>query len=146
MARLSSDAAFSAPTSEPGDDVVTRPGTILVVDDEPMIRDLVERILVTDGQEILVAEDAPSALDLARSRSTGPVDLLLTDFALPGMGGPALAAEVRALWPSVAVLCMSGYGHEAEGLPPGSRFLQKPFSAQELVEAVHDLLATRPTG
>jgi DNA-binding response OmpR family regulator len=146
MARLTSDAALLVPTSEPGDDSVTGPGTILVVEDEPMIRDLVERILVADGHEVRVAEDAPSALELSRTRSSDPVDLLLTDYALPGMGGPALAAEIRALWPGVAVLCMSGYGHEAEGLPPGSRFLQKPFTAQELVEAVHDLLATRPTG
>jgi DNA-binding response OmpR family regulator len=146
MARLTSDAPLLVPTSEPGDDSVTRPGTILVVEDEPMIRDLVERILVADGHAVRVAGDAPSALELSRTCSSDPVDLLLTDYALPGMGGPALATEIRALWPGVAVLCMSGYGHEAEGLPPGSRFLPKPFTAQELVEAVHDLLATRPTG
>jgi DNA-binding response OmpR family regulator len=146
MARLTSDAPLLVPTSEPGDDSVTRPGTILVVEDEPMIRDLVERILVADGHAVRVAGDAPSALELSRTCSSDPVDLLLTDYALPGMVGPALATEIRALWPGVAVLCMSGYGHEAEGLPPGSRFLPKPFTAQELVEAVHDLLATRPTG
>ncbi len=146
MARLSSEAALLAPAAERADERASRAGTILLVEDEPMIRDLVQRILVANGHELLVAEDASAALALCRSRGAEPVDLLLTDYALPGMGGPALAAEVQSLWPAVAVLCMSGYGHEAEGLPPGSRFLQKPFTAQELMDTVQDLLRVRPTG
>jgi DNA-binding response OmpR family regulator len=147
MGRLSSDAALLVPTAEPAHERSSRAGTILLVEDEPMIRDLVQRILVANGHELLVAEDASAALALCRSRVAEPVDLLLTDYALPGMGGPALAAEVQSLWPEVAVLCMSGYGHETEGLlPPGARFLQKPFAAQELTDAVHDVLRGRPTG
>jgi len=117
--------------------------TILLVEDETVVRQLVAEILETSGYAVLVAGDGPSALELLR-RHNDPIDLLLTDVVMPGMSGPEVAQAVTSMRPGTQVLYMSGYTDSAIGhhgvLEPGIAFLQKPFSADDLTRKVRSLL------
>jgi two-component system cell cycle sensor histidine kinase/response regulator CckA len=117
--------------------------TILLVEDEAVVRQLVAEILETTGYAVLQASDGPSALELLR-RDSYPIDLLLTDVVMPGMSGPEVAHAVTTMRPGTHVLYMSGYTDSAIGhhgvLEPGIAFLQKPFSAQDLTSKVRVLL------
>ncbi|HEY4057005.1 MAG TPA: response regulator, partial [Kofleriaceae bacterium] len=113
-----------------------RGSTVLVVEDNMEIRGLVNRYLRSAGYDVLVAEDSPHALELARSRQ---IDLLLTDVVMPIMGGDVIAEQVRLLQPNVRVLYISGYPDDDANLVPrvaSSRFLPKPFTRQVLVREV----------
>jgi signal transduction histidine kinase/CheY-like chemotaxis protein len=117
--------------------------TILLVEDEAVVRQLVAEILESNGYGVLQAADGPSALELLR-RHTGPVDLLVTDVVMPGMSGPEVANAVSARLPGTRVLYISGYTDSAIGhhgvLEPGIAFLQKPFSAGDLTRKVRAVL------
>jgi two-component system, cell cycle sensor histidine kinase and response regulator CckA len=121
--------------------------TILLVEDEAVVRQLVAEILESNGYDVLQAADGPSALELLR-RHTGPVDLLVTDVVMPGMSGPEVANAVSAMLPGTRVLYISGYTDSAIGhhgvLEPGIAFLQKPFSAGDLTRKVRALLDDAP--
>jgi len=118
--------------------------TVLVVEDEMGVRDLVRRVLERYGYRVLVTATPREALVIAGGESQ-PIELLLSDVVLPEMTGPALATEVRALQPGIRVLYMSGYtdsdivhrGVLVEGTP----FLQKPFTPQTLARKVREVLA-----
>lgn len=117
--------------------------TILVVEDEPGIRGLVRKILRREHYEVLEAGSAEAALTEAAAEDV-TIDLLLTDVMLPGMGGRELAESLSASNPDLKVVYVSGFT-EDEGVrigqfPPGSRFLQKPFTLSALVSAVKDAL------
>jgi two-component system, cell cycle sensor histidine kinase and response regulator CckA len=114
---------------------------ILVVDDALAIRGLARRVLEAEGYDVLEASSAEEAFGLAGEAEH--VDLLLTDFRLPGLNGPELARELSGRYPDLITIYMSGYGEEAlEGqeLVPGSTFVQKPFSPVELAMRVRTLL------
>ena len=117
--------------------------TILLVEDENVVRQLVAEILETSGYTVMQAGDGPSALELLR-RHAGKVDLLLTDVVMPGMSGPEVAQAVTSMRPGTQVLYTSGYTDSAIGhhgvLEPGIAFLQKPFSASDLTRKVRGLL------
>jgi PAS domain S-box-containing protein len=117
--------------------------TILLVEDETVVRRLVAEILETTGYTVLQAGDGPSALELLR-RHAEPVELLVTDVVMPGMSGPEVAKAVTAMRPGMQVLYTSGYTDQAIGhhgvLEPGIAFLQKPFSADDLTTKVRCLL------
>jgi PAS domain S-box-containing protein len=117
--------------------------TILLVEDEAVVRQLVAEILETTGYTVLQAGDGPSALELLR-RHAEPVELLVTDVVMPGMSGPEVAKAVTAMRPGMHVLYTSGYTDQAIGhhgvLEPGIAFLQKPFSADDLTTKVRGLL------
>jgi CheY-like chemotaxis protein len=117
--------------------------TILLVEDESVVRQLVAEILETSGYSVLQAGDGPSALELLR-RHTGPLDLLVTDVVMPGMSGPEVAQAVTSMRPGTQVLYTSGYTDQAIGhhgvLEPDVAFLQKPFSADDLNRKVRGLL------
>ena len=117
--------------------------TILLVEDETVVRQLVAEILETTGYTVLQAGDGPSALELLR-RHAEPVELLVTDVVMPGMSGPEVAKAVTAMRPGMQVLYTSGYTDQAIGhhgvLEPGIAFLQKPFSADDLTTKVRGLL------
>jgi PAS domain S-box-containing protein len=119
-------------------------GTVLVAEDEPVVRRMVTQVLSREGFEVLGAGDGTTALELACER---PVDLVLADVIMPGLTGPALAERLQRTRPEVAVLFMSGYP-EAElarsGATSQGRVLRKPFSAAELRAAVEDALRARP--
>ncbi len=117
--------------------------TVLLVEDEPVVRRLVAEILETNGYTVLQAADGPSVLEVAR-RHSGAIDLLLTDVVMPGMSGPEVAQSVTSMRPGTHVLYMSGYTDSAIDrhgvLEPGIAFLQKPFSTDDLTRKVRALL------
>jgi CheY-like chemotaxis protein len=124
---------------------VRTPATILLVEDEASLRDIAKELLEASGYTVVAAANGAEALALSEHHATGPIQLLLTDVMMPGMSGPALARRIRVRRPSVAVLYMSGYSHEAvekQGLlEPGTRLLAKPFSLNTLVRSVEESLA-----
>jgi PAS domain S-box-containing protein len=129
------------PTPAPGDDV-SHGKTVLLIEDTPVVRMVVRAFLEAEGYRILEAERAEDGLALARAYA-GPIDLVLTDIVLPGMDGTQAAEELRAERPDVKVLYMSGYANDPE-LQSGRRlrgsgFLQKPFSGDELRDALRSL-------
>jgi CheY-like chemotaxis protein len=108
--------------------------TVLVVDDESVIRRVVRRALERDGAEVLEAEGGETALALLQ-RGANPVDLVITDLAMPGIGGLALAEVLSVFRPELPVLAMSGN----PGTPSRDRrlpLLLKPFTLPELLGAI----------
>lgn len=115
-------------------------GTILLAEDEPLLRELGETILTQAGYRVLTAPNA-EALRKFVAEHGGKIDLLLTDVVMPGMSGPELVRLVRARWPKVRVLYMSGYADdEIEDLDRDAGFLQKPFSPSELTAKIAEML------
>ncbi|HET7463630.1 MAG TPA: PAS domain S-box protein [Longimicrobium sp.] len=118
-------------------------GTVLLAEDEVTVRRLAVRVLQRGGFAVLEAADGEEALTVAREYA-GSIDLLVTDLVMPRMGGRDLAARLRGVRPQVPVVYVSGYAEEAvqrDGvLDPGARFLPKPFTAEQLLDAVHAAL------
>jgi two-component system cell cycle sensor histidine kinase/response regulator CckA len=123
--------------------------TVLVVEDEEGVRHVLRRLLARYGYRVLEARHGRDAL-LEAERWDGPIDLLLTDVVMPEMGGPDLAQQLRARRPGLKVLFVSGYTNEEilrRGLlDPDSVLVPKPFSSDELVQAVRELLDAAPAG
>jgi PAS domain S-box-containing protein len=117
--------------------------TILVVEDDEMIRSLIRDILESTGYRVLVADDPDSGMKLIGEQQDD-IHLLLTDLVLPGMSGRELVDRVSKVKPEMRVLFMSGYSDEAVArhgiLEPGLAFLQKPFSRDVLVRKVREVL------
>jgi two-component system cell cycle sensor histidine kinase/response regulator CckA len=117
--------------------------TILLVEDERAVRDLLRQVLQRYGYTVLEASYPEQALELSQ-RHEGPIHLLVTDVVMPMMSGLELAGETRAMRPSLRVLYMSGYTDNVRDLPYGvnamSSFLQKPFSPDTLVHKVREVL------
>ncbi len=117
--------------------------TVLVVDDDPRIRKLVERILTKAGYAVLVAQNSEEALSICDSRA-GQIGLLLTDFDMPGMSGIELSQRFVQKVTRAPVVLMSGHPLEHLGLGDSQEaafhFLSKPFVAAELVELIDDVL------
>ncbi len=125
-------------------DLLPGSGTILVVEDEESVRRLACRVLRANGYRVVEAGNAEAALALAGGWDR-PVDLLVTDIVMPGMSGPALAERLLRDWPDLKVLYITGYAEEfierQSSLPAGGALLQKPFTARQLAQQVHRLLA-----
>lgn len=119
--------------------------TILVADDEDLIRELAVQILSGCGYRVLEAGSASEALALVVEQKE-PVDLLLTDVVMPGMTGADLAERLRRERPQLRVLFMSGYSDSLifryGGNLAAVKFLQKPFSAEALERKVREVLAS----
>ena len=117
--------------------------TILVAEDERLVRVLAQKVLERAGYRVLVGAGGADALALAE-RHDGPIDLLLTDVVMPEMNGRELARRLTARRPGVRVLYMSGYADEAVAqhgvLDPGTAFLQKPFTPEGLAKKVRGVL------
>lgn len=116
-------------------------GTVLVVEDEDMVRAVAERALTRQGYSVVTAEDGEIALDIVAERKD--FDLILSDVVMPGMDGPAMARELRETLPHIPILFMSGYAEEQLRKSidiERVHFLPKPFSVQQLAEAVGAIL------
>ena len=111
--------------------------TILVVDDEEVVRTVVRDMLESDGYSILDTGDPRDALRIACEQ---PIHLLLSDVVMPVMKGPELATKVLAARPSTKVLLMSAYPISDVAVPEESAFLSKPFSIQVLNDKVRQVL------
>ena len=129
-----------------GDRTAPSSGTVLLAEDEPTVRLLMKRVLQRAGFVVLVASDGDEALDLSRGYA-GPIDLLVTDVIMPGMGGGELSRRLRQERPGLRVLHVSGYTAGAlrqnEALEDGAAFLQKPFTPRALVSRVVEVMGER---
>jgi PAS domain S-box-containing protein len=134
------------PQREPGEP----PGgteTILVVEDDEMVRGITVRTLRALGYKILLAEDGVDALEVA-SRHRGTIDLVLTDVVMPRLGGPELVEKLRATRPDVRALFVSGYSEAAledRGLLARlGTFLDKPYASAALAQKLREALDGPP--
>jgi signal transduction histidine kinase len=121
----------------------TVPPRVLLVDDEPMIRDVLARQLGRRGFNVMACLDTAEAV--AALSSTQAFDLLLTDFAMPDMPGDVLIARARALRPGLPVIVLTGHPHDAEALGERAddslmRLLSKPISGRELADEIDAML------
>ncbi|QHD01227.1 response regulator [Pseudomonas sp. S04] len=116
--------------------------TILVVEDDAIVRMLIVDVLEELEFKVLEADDGTAALALLKNHDT-LIDLLMTDVGLPEMDGRELAARARALRPSLPILFASGYAESLE-VPAGMHVIGKPFSIDQLRDKVKGLLADRP--
>ena len=128
---------FEAPAPHPGD------RTILVVDDEKAVLQVVRSVLEKEGYKVLVADDPRTAINLSAAHGSS-IDLVLTDVIMPGMAGPQLFDSLRSQRPGLRVLYMSGYAGEAiaaQGvLDPNTPLIDKPFTMAGLTRAVREVL------
>ncbi len=117
---------------------------VLVVEDEEALRGLFRALLSTLGFEVVVAANGGEALLLVEEQGLRP-DLLITDVVMPAMSGAVLAERLRRTSPSLKVLFMSGYTDDAisrHGVSdPGTRFVQKPFTLEELASKIRQVMA-----
>jgi CheY-like chemotaxis protein len=117
--------------------------TVLVVEDEEQMQELVQSILEKHGYKVLSARHGKEAL-LVNEGHQGPIHLLLTDVLMPEMGGPELAERLMALRPGLKVIFMSGYTDNAamigQLLRQGFQYIEKPFTSRDLAKKVRVVL------
>ncbi len=116
--------------------------SILLVEDDPAVNYILQRYLEKAGFAVLAAGGGKEALDLFASSS---IDLVVTDFRMPGMNGEELLFELRTRHPALPALIVSAYGNELSLRIPGVPVLSKPVDAGVLVELVNDLLLDAAT-
>jgi two-component system cell cycle sensor histidine kinase/response regulator CckA len=116
------------------------PQNILVVDDEAIARRFMERALAQEGYRVMLANDGEQALDMLRT-TRRKIALVITDLVMPGMGGHAFALEVGRLPSPPPVLYISAYERPQGQM--AKRFLQKPFTVEELTAAVLTLITPK---
>jgi CheY-like chemotaxis protein len=112
--------------------------TILVVEDDSIVRTLIVDVLDELEFNVLEAEDAYAALNIIR-QAAQVIDLMMTDMGLPGMDGKALALQARQIRPQLPILFASGYAESIE-VPPGMAVIGKPFSIDQLRDKVREVL------
>ena len=114
-------------------------GTVLLVEDEPMVRSVAERSLTRHGYQVITADNGEEALEILNRGET--IDLLISDVVMPGMDGPTMVREARKTRPDLKILFMSGYAEEQLRKSidiENVNFLPKPFSVTELAEAARN--------
>lgn len=113
----------------------------LIVDDDQIVLDSCRRVLEADGFEVYLVPGAEKALEALENNT---YELLLIDVKMPGRDGMYLMRKVKAQWPQVPIVVMSGYPTPetiADGFKLGAElFIAKPFTPDELLEAVHQVL------
>ena len=144
--RLEPEAGKARKSAKPKESELWGSGTVLLVEDEPMVRTVAERALTRHGYTVITAENGEEALEIL-DRGEEFV-LLISDVVMPGMDGPTMVAEARKSRPDLPILFMSGYAEEQlrKSIDIDQvAFLPKPFSVQELAEAARRvLLANAP--
>ena len=140
------DAEEEAPVREPVKRAETwGSGTILLVEDEDMVRAVAERALTHQGYKVLTANDGEQGLEVLAAHDG--IDLLISDVVMPNMDGPAMVAQARRTHPRLPVLFMSGYAEEQlrKSIDIANvAFLPKPFSVNQLAQAARDTMAMQP--
>jgi PAS domain S-box-containing protein len=112
---------------------------ILLVEDDAVVRDVAREALSAQGYQVLTAEDGASALRVAE-QGLDELDALVTDVVMPGLGGDALAAQLRRRRPRLPVLFITGYAPAGQEAPGGGDVLRKPFAPSDLTRRVRELL------
>jgi CheY-like chemotaxis protein len=143
LRRLLEAEASELPPALPEPAISGAGRTLLVVEDEALVRQMAVDALEDAGYVVLEAADGPGALRLLEQGAA--VDLIITDVGLPGMNGRQLAELVRQRWPAVQVLFTTGYARNAivhnGTLDPGVELLTKPFTTEALLRKVGQMLA-----
>ncbi|HEX8486109.1 response regulator, partial [Sphingomonas sp.] len=137
-------ARLAAPRSSVKPAEMWGTGTILLVEDEDMVRAVAERALTRQGYTVLTAENGEVALQILDK--TERPDLLISDVVMPLMDGPTMVRHAREKYPDLPIIFMSGYAEEQLRRSidlDRVAFLPKPFSVQQLAEAARDVLANR---
>ena len=120
--------------------------TLLVVEDEPVVRNLARNVLRMQGYDVLDAADGREGLQVAREHKGPPIRLVIADVVMPHMGGKMMAEWLKSCYPDLKVLFTSGYTDEAivhHGvLQPGVAFLAKPYNPAILARKVREILDT----
>ncbi len=142
--RVSAPGAPSTDNSPPAP-MTDATGVVLLVEDEPAVREYTKRVLERAGYSVVTAGDADEALRESHAFNE-PIDVLVTDVVMPGMHGPELAYRIRQERPEIGVLYISGYAEDAvagggEFTTPGG-FLPKPFTSDALIRAVRRAVAS----
>ena len=117
--------------------------SILLIEDDASLRGYLRHVLEERGYSVLEANGPQAALDLV-DRHAPSIRLVVSDVAMAGMTGPTLVTELARRQPNLAVVFISGHGESESvrlGMPPGSRWLQKPFSPADLIDEVERVLA-----
>jgi two-component system cell cycle sensor histidine kinase/response regulator CckA len=121
--------------------------TLLLVEDEPALRNLAQSALQIQGYTILLATDGYDGLRVVREHQGAPIDLVITDVIMPKMGGKDMAHWLKTIYPDLKVLFTSGYTDDAIGshgvLDPGVEFLPKPYTRSGLSRKVREMLDAR---
>jgi CheY-like chemotaxis protein len=148
------DIPLTSSAAAPADDTRPRPSqaelkpfavkkTLVVVDDDPMMLDVLQRILQRENVDLLMAGGGPEIIDRLTAHE-GQVDLLVTDYAMPDMQGRELADKLRDRFPALKVLYQTGFSdmlfENRVELEDGAAFLEKPFTARGLREAARLML------
>lgn len=134
---LESDGLIMSPQCSNGG------ATILVVDDEPLVLDMISQELTAQGFAVLEAETGEAALSIIESGQT--VDVLFTDIRLPGgLDGWRLAAMAREAKPGLPVIYVTGYNVNRDATVPGSVFLKKPYRPSAITEIIRTLIGPNP--
>ena len=119
--------------------------TILLVEDEESVRQLVRDTLASRGYKIIEAENGESGI-VAAAQHKGTIDLVITDVVMPGIGGPELVRHLARTRPTTRVLYLSGYTEDSVAsdgsIVTGAGFLQKPFTLENLSRKVREILTT----
>jgi nitrogen-specific signal transduction histidine kinase/CheY-like chemotaxis protein len=133
--------AAAPATAETSGDGVALTGTLLVAEDDEVLRGLIQAMLEEGGYRVLTARSGEEALETVAA-VRGEIDALVTDVVMPGMRGPDLAARLREQRPDLPVVFMSGYGGQPfeHELGRGDAFLTKPFGIEALLSALGEVL------
>ena len=122
--------------------------TLLLVEDEELVRKVVARVLDRAGYHVLVAGTGADALAMCEDLRT-PIDALVTDIVMPGMGGKELATHIAARYPDIKILFMTGYTDDEilrKGiLDQGRALILKPFGPEELLRKLREVLGPAST-
>jgi two-component system cell cycle sensor histidine kinase/response regulator CckA len=113
---------------------------ILIVDDEPVLLDLLQRVLLEEGYHVLSAHDGEDALEISREYP-GTIQAVLTDLSMPKLDGLELKSRISAERPGIKVLLMSGY---VFSLPDGARLMSKPLDLVAVKQQIRNLLGPAP--
>ncbi|MBZ5550194.1 MAG: PAS domain S-box protein [Acidobacteriia bacterium] len=140
------DSAEGAPPAKSQENEKGGCETILLVEDEESVRELVRETLALRGYKVLEAENGEDGLRVAENCKEH-IDILITDVVMPGIGGRELAKKLLLVRPGISVLYLSGYTEDTVvhqgALIPGTAFLQKPFTLQSLAKKVRDVLNSK---
>jgi CheY-like chemotaxis protein len=142
LPRHEGDAAAQDADPVKGDQHVAAGETLLVVEDEPVVRSVIVDMLQDEGYRVLEAGDGPSGLRVLRE--TPQIDLLVTDIGLPGMSGLQLADQAREARPELKILFITGYSESvvmAKGfLQPGMEMITKPFDLDHFLRRIRAMV------
>jgi PAS domain S-box-containing protein len=143
LPRHHGDAAEERVASAAADEHIATGETVLVVEDEPVVRGVITEMLHDQGYRVLEATDGPSGLRMLRLNQR--IDLLVTDVGLPGMNGRQLADQARESRPALKILFITGYAENvaiAKGfLQPGMEMITKPFDLDNLAQRVREMVS-----